>query len=147
MKTENNSLIALLTADSLICSLKKSLNGKKMHNKTKRDAWNHKWMRLKMKGTWGIMKMREALLLMNPFPFYWPHHNSSRRLNICRETTKFMYRVNSWGPNIDPCGTPLSTIWGLDLKASATTVWALPERYYLKYLMNQNDYITTLYSH
>lgn len=24
----------------------------------------------------------------------------------------FMHIVNSRGPNVDPCGTPLSTIWG-----------------------------------
>lgn len=33
----------------------------------------------------------------------------------------FIYRVNVRGPDIEPCGTPLSTVWELDLKPPATT--------------------------
>ena len=39
-----------------------------------------------------------------------------------------MYAKNSNGPNTVPCGTPLMTAAGDDVKPSHTTRWVRPER-------------------
>lgn len=40
--------------------------------------------------------------------------------NKVKELENKYYRINSKRPLFDPCGTPLSTMWGLDLKPSTT---------------------------